>query len=45
MPGGGIRVNAVAPGIIKTPMHAPETYEALAGFHPLKRMGEVADIA
>jgi len=40
-----IRVNAVAPGIIKTPMHAPETYEALAGFHPLKRMGEVSDIA
>jgi NAD(P)-dependent dehydrogenase (short-subunit alcohol dehydrogenase family) len=43
--GRGIRVNAVAPGIIKTPMHAPETYEALAGFHPLKRMGEVSDIA
>jgi NAD(P)-dependent dehydrogenase (short-subunit alcohol dehydrogenase family) len=42
--GRGIRVNAVAPGIIKTPMHAPETYEALAGFHPLKRMGEVSDI-
>src|ERR1700674_1430859 len=41
----GIRVNAVAPGIIKTPMHAPETYEALAGFHPLRRMGEVSDIA
>jgi NAD(P)-dependent dehydrogenase (short-subunit alcohol dehydrogenase family) len=24
----GIRVNAVAPGVIKTPMHAPETYAA-----------------
>src|SRR5262245_38970746 len=23
----GIRVNAVAPGVIKTPMHAPETHE------------------
>jgi NAD(P)-dependent dehydrogenase (short-subunit alcohol dehydrogenase family) len=43
--GRGLRVNAVAPGIIKTPMHAPETHEALAGFHPLNRMGEVSDIA
>jgi NAD(P)-dependent dehydrogenase (short-subunit alcohol dehydrogenase family) len=40
----GIRVNAIAPGIIKTPMHAPETYETLAGLHPMKRMGEVSDI-
>jgi NAD(P)-dependent dehydrogenase (short-subunit alcohol dehydrogenase family) len=41
----GIRVNAVAPGIIKTPMHAPETHEALGAFHPLGRMGEMSDIA
>lgn len=40
----GIRVNAVAPGIIKTPMHAPETHEALGAFHPLGRMGEMSDI-
>jgi NAD(P)-dependent dehydrogenase (short-subunit alcohol dehydrogenase family) len=40
----GIRVNAVAPGIVKTPMHAPETHEFLAGLHPLKRMGEVQEI-
>ncbi|KAG1360522.1 hypothetical protein G6F61_014327 [Rhizopus arrhizus] len=39
-----IRVNAVAPGIIKTPMHAPETNSALAALHPMKRMGEVADV-
>ncbi|GAB2916534.1 SDR family oxidoreductase [Paraburkholderia jirisanensis] len=39
-----IRVNAVAPGLIKTPMHAPEAYQALAAFHPLNRMGEVDDI-
>ena len=39
------RVNAVAPGIIKTPMHAPETHEALGAFHPLGRMGEMSDIA
>jgi NAD(P)-dependent dehydrogenase (short-subunit alcohol dehydrogenase family) len=41
----GIRVNAVAPGIIKTPMHAPETHEMLGRFHPLGRMGEMSDIA
>jgi NAD(P)-dependent dehydrogenase (short-subunit alcohol dehydrogenase family) len=40
----GIRVNAVAPGIIKTPMHAPETHEALGAMHPVGRMGEIADI-
>jgi NAD(P)-dependent dehydrogenase (short-subunit alcohol dehydrogenase family) len=40
----GIRVNAVAPGIIKTPMHAPDTHEFLAGLHPLGRMGEVQEI-
>lgn len=39
----GIRANAISPGIIKTPMHAPEAYDALAGLHPMKRMGEVAD--
>jgi NAD(P)-dependent dehydrogenase (short-subunit alcohol dehydrogenase family) len=40
----GIRVNAVSPGIIKTPMHAPETHSALAGLHPVGRMGEISDI-
>ena len=40
----GIRVNAVAPGVIKTPMHPVETYHALGGLHPLGRMGEIADI-
>jgi NAD(P)-dependent dehydrogenase (short-subunit alcohol dehydrogenase family) len=40
----GIRVNAVAPGVIKTPMHGPETYEFLAKLHPVGRMGEVRDI-
>ncbi|SFH74440.1 SDR family NAD(P)-dependent oxidoreductase [Planctomicrobium piriforme] len=40
----GIRVNAVAPGVIRTPMHAPETHAALAGLHPLGRMGEVQEI-
>ena len=40
----GIRVNAVAPGVIKTPMHKPETYAFLAGLHPLGRMGEVREV-
>ena len=42
--GRGIRVNAVAPGVIKTPMHAPETHGALAGLHPIGRMGEIHEI-
>ncbi|MDB5830132.1 MAG: 3-oxoacyl-ACP reductase [Variovorax sp.] len=40
----GIRVNAVSPGIIKTPMHPLATHEFLAGLHPVKRMGEIRDI-
>jgi NAD(P)-dependent dehydrogenase (short-subunit alcohol dehydrogenase family) len=40
----GIRVNAVSPGIIKTPMHPPEAHPALASLHPMGRMGEVSDI-
>jgi NAD(P)-dependent dehydrogenase (short-subunit alcohol dehydrogenase family) len=40
----GVRVNAVAPGVIKTPMHAPETHEFLAKLHPVGRMGETKDI-
>lgn len=40
----GIRVNAVAPGVIKTPMHTPETHDFLAKLHPVGRMGETKDI-
>lgn len=40
----GIRVNAVAPGIIKSPMHAPETHAALGALHPMGHMGEMSDI-
>jgi NAD(P)-dependent dehydrogenase (short-subunit alcohol dehydrogenase family) len=40
----GIRVNAVAPGIIKTPMHPPQTHAMLDGMHPIGRMGEVSEV-
>jgi NAD(P)-dependent dehydrogenase (short-subunit alcohol dehydrogenase family) len=42
--GRGIRSNAVALGIIKTPMHSPENYDGLGALHPLGRMGEVSDV-
>ncbi|MEV6150118.1 SDR family oxidoreductase [Nonomuraea sp. NPDC052129] len=40
----GIRVNAVAPGVIRTPMHPVETHEFLAELHPVGRMGDISDI-
>ncbi|MEM5344045.1 SDR family NAD(P)-dependent oxidoreductase [Paraburkholderia azotifigens] len=40
----GIRANAVSPGIIKSPMHAPETHDALGALHPVGHMGEMKDI-
>jgi NAD(P)-dependent dehydrogenase (short-subunit alcohol dehydrogenase family) len=40
----GIRANAIAPGIIKTPMHPAQNHAALAGLHPVGRMGEISDI-
>jgi NAD(P)-dependent dehydrogenase (short-subunit alcohol dehydrogenase family) len=40
----GIRVNTVAAGVIKTPMHKPETYEPLKGLNPSGRLGEIKEI-
>jgi NAD(P)-dependent dehydrogenase (short-subunit alcohol dehydrogenase family) len=40
----GVRVNAVAPGVVKTPLHDPVSYEGLGALHPLGRVGEISDI-
>jgi len=42
--GRGVRVNAVALGIIETPLHDPASYRELAKRHPLGRVGEVSDV-
>ena len=40
----GIRVNAIAPRAIRTPMHAMETHAFLATLHPMGRIGEIQSI-
>ena len=40
----GIRVNAVAPGFIKSPINPVETHEALGALQPVGHMGEISDI-
>jgi NAD(P)-dependent dehydrogenase (short-subunit alcohol dehydrogenase family) len=40
----GIRVNAVALGVIKSPMYPAEAYAELGPLHPLGRMGEISDV-
>jgi NAD(P)-dependent dehydrogenase (short-subunit alcohol dehydrogenase family) len=42
--GRGIRSNAVALGVIRTPMHDPASYETLAQLHPVGRLGEIDDV-
>jgi NAD(P)-dependent dehydrogenase (short-subunit alcohol dehydrogenase family) len=42
----GIRVNAVAPAIIRTPLHGTTSadYDALGKLHPVGHIGEVSDV-
>jgi NAD(P)-dependent dehydrogenase (short-subunit alcohol dehydrogenase family) len=40
----GVRVNAVSPGVVRTPMHSRQMHEFLAGLQPMGRMGETQEI-
>ena len=41
----GIRVNAVSPGVIQTPMHPPESYADLGPrMPPVGRVGQISDV-
>ena len=40
----GIRVNAVAPGVIRTSMHPDDTDDQFDALHPIGHMGGIADI-
>lgn len=40
----GIRVNAIAPGIVDTPMHKAEDHDYLKNLHPIPRLASVQEI-
>jgi NAD(P)-dependent dehydrogenase (short-subunit alcohol dehydrogenase family) len=40
----GIRANALSLGVIRTPLNAKESYDGLARYHPLGRVGEISDV-
>jgi NAD(P)-dependent dehydrogenase (short-subunit alcohol dehydrogenase family) len=40
----GIRFNAVAPGIVDTPMHRRETHGFLKTLHPIERLASVEEV-
>lgn len=41
--GDNIRVNTLAPGVIRTPIHGDADVDSFGGIHPLNRIGEVND--
>ncbi len=41
----GVRINAVSPGIIRTPMHPDAQHDFLATLSPMGRMGDAEDVA
>jgi NAD(P)-dependent dehydrogenase (short-subunit alcohol dehydrogenase family) len=41
----GIRVNAIAPGVVSTPMHPTEAHEFLKQLSPMKRLAQVEEVA
>jgi NAD(P)-dependent dehydrogenase (short-subunit alcohol dehydrogenase family) len=41
----GIRFNAIAPGVVNTPMNPAEAHEFLRQLSPLKRLAEVGEVA
>jgi NAD(P)-dependent dehydrogenase (short-subunit alcohol dehydrogenase family) len=41
----GVTVNAVAPGVVATPMHPVETHAAMGKMHPLGRIATVAEVS
>ena len=43
--GEGIRFNAIAPGVVNTPMNPPETHEFLKQLSPMNRLAEVGEVA
>jgi NAD(P)-dependent dehydrogenase (short-subunit alcohol dehydrogenase family) len=40
----GLRVNAVALGVIKTPTHDESSYAGMGALHPIGRVGEIEDV-
>lgn len=40
-----IRVNAVSPGVVDTPIHEPGAAESMAAAHPLGRVGQPEEVA
>jgi NAD(P)-dependent dehydrogenase (short-subunit alcohol dehydrogenase family) len=41
----GVTVNAVAPGVTDTPMHATDNHEFLSKLHPLGRIAKISEVA